>query len=76
MDIEFSSLSELYHRLEPALAVKEAEFKRCDYDVTKQNIWQFLAQSKWSVSNNLLLHQMVSDILNLKHNEILEFLNK
>jgi len=76
MDIEFSSLSELYNRLEPALSVKEAEFKRCDLDVSKQNIWQYLAQTKWSLSNNLLLHQMVSDILNLKYNEILEFLNK
>lgn len=76
MEIEFSSLKELYQRLEPALSVKEAEFKRSDLDITKQHIWQFLAQTKWSTSNNLLLHQMVSDILNLKYNEILEFLNK
>lgn len=76
MDIEFGSLKELYQRLEPALSVKAAEFKRCDLDVSKQNIWDYLAKSKWSLSNNLLLHQMVSDILNLKYNEILEFLSK
>ena len=76
MDIEFNSLIELYKRLEPALSVKEMEFKRLDLEISKQNIWEYLAQTKWSISNNLLLHQMVSDILNLKHNEILEFLNK
>lgn len=76
MDIEFSSLSELYQRLEPALSVKEAEFRRNDLNISKQMIWQYLAETKWAVSNNLLLHQMVSDILNLKQNEILENLNK
>ena len=76
MDIEFNSLQELYKRLEPALSVKEAEFRRSDLEISKQDIWKYLAEIKWSISNNLLLHQMVSDILNLKQNEILEFLDK
>ena len=76
MEIEFSSLQELYQRLEPALTVKESEFSRCDLEITKKEIWDYLAQTKWSVSNNLLLHQMVSDIMHLHANEILEYLGK
>ena len=75
MDLGFNSLEELYRRLEPALAVKESEFKRLDLDISKEDIWNYLS-IKWSSSNNLLLHQMVSDILKLKDNEIIEFLNK
>ena len=32
MDIEFSSLDELYQRLEPALATKVAELRRNDIE--------------------------------------------
>lgn len=76
MEIEFNSLQELYQRLEPALTVKESEFNRCDLEITKKDIWDYLAHIKWSVSNNLLLHQMVSDIMHVRANEILEYLGK
>ncbi len=75
MDVKFNSLAELYHRLEPALSIKEAEFRRLDLNISKEMIWQYLS-IKWQTTNNLLLHKMVSDILNLKHNEIIEFINK
>lgn len=76
MEIEFNSLQELYQRLEPALTVKESEFSRCDLEITKKDIWEYLAHAKWSISSNLLLHQMVSDIMHLRANEILEYLSK
>ena len=76
MEIEFNNLQELYQRLEPALTVKESEFNRCDLEITKKDIWDYLAHIKWSVSNNLLLHQMVSDIMHVRANEILEYLGK
>lgn len=76
MEIEFNSLQELYQRLDPALTVKESEFNRCDLEITKKDIWDYLAHIKWSVSNNLLLHQMVSDIMHVRANEILEYLGK
>lgn len=73
MDIEFKDLNELYKRLEPALSTKEAELKRYDIDtLTKKDIWDYLAQTKWTVSNNLQLHQMVDDILHISNDDILK----
>lgn len=65
MDIEFSSIKELYHRLEPALKSKVQELNRLSvYYVKKEDVWNYLKISKWKNANNLLLHEMVDDILN------------
>ena len=74
MDIEFNSVKELYERLKPALTVKVTELKRNDLDyIKKEDIWNYLKDSKWSSANNLLLHEMVNDILNLDNEEIDEY---
>lgn len=74
MDIEFSDLKELYHRLEPALSTKEAELKRNDIEtISKKDIWNYLAKSKWTISNNLQLHQMVDDILNTSNDVLVKY---
>lgn len=65
MDIEFNSIKELYQRLEPALEAKVQELKRNElYYIKKDDIWNYLKESKWKNANNLLLYQMVDDILN------------
>lgn len=75
MDIEFSDLKELYRRLEPALSTKEAELKRNDIEtISKKDIWDFLAETKWVVSNNLQLYQMVDDILHIANEDIIKFI--
>lgn len=62
---EFSSLEELYTRLKPALHTKKEEMRRAGYEYIKsEDIWNYLKESIWKKSNNLSLHQMVSDILN------------
>lgn len=74
MDIEFNDLEELYKRLEPALSTKEAELKRNDIEtISKKDIWDYLAENKWTISNNLQLHQMVDDILHTSNEELVKY---
>ena len=66
MDIEFNNFKELYDRLRPALNSKVNELKRFDIDYIKaDDIWNYLRDTKWKISKNLLLCDMVSDILSL-----------
>ena len=68
MDIEFSSVKELYDRLTPALKTKEQELKRNNINyIKKEDIWNYLKIKKWTGAKNLLLHQMVDDILNVDY---------
>ena len=66
MDIEFSSVKQLYDRLLPALKTKELDLKRNNINyIKKEDIWNYLKITKWSGAKDLLLHQMVDDILNV-----------
>lgn len=63
--MEFSSIAELYARLEPALIAKVADLNRNGIDyIKKEDIWNYLKIKKWQKASNLLLYQMVDDILN------------
>ena len=65
MEIGFNSLQELYERIKPALTTKKEEMKRHGYTYLKEeDIWNYFKETKWIVSNNLSLYQMVSDVLN------------
>ena len=65
MDISFSSVEELYKRIKPALKTKKKEMERLGYSYIKEkDIWYYLKDNKWRLSNNLSLYQMVTDILN------------
>ena len=64
MDIEFKNIKELYERLEPALNTKVIELNRNNINyIKKEDIWNYLKNTKWINSKNLLLHEMVDDIL-------------
>ena len=77
MDIEFNNIKELYERLIPALNAKVIELKRCDLDyIKKEDIWNYLKETKWSKANNLLLYQMVNDILNLDNKLVDEYVKE
>ena len=74
MDREVNSIKELYDRVTPALNTKVIELKRNDLDyIKKDDIWNYLKNTKWKMANNLLLYQMVDDILNLDNEEIDEY---
>lgn len=75
MDVQFSSLKELYERLQPALRTKSKELKACGYDQIKMiDIWDYLSKTKWRVTSNLGLNEMVSDILNCEQIELANYL--
>lgn len=68
MDIEFSSLTELYERIRPALTTKKAELHRDGYRYVKEeDIWNYLKEKKWKNAQGLELYEMVSDILNCEN---------
>lgn len=65
-DVFFTSLNELYLRIKPALFARANELKREGFPyITENDIWQFFSEKKWKNSNNLSLHEMVSDIFNV-----------
>ena len=64
-DIVFNSLQELYLRIQPALYARKCEMIRNGYSyITEEDIWNYFKESKWKNSNNLSLHEMVSDVFN------------
>ncbi len=63
--IKFSSIKELYQRVEPALLCKTDELKRKGYKfIKKEDVWNALKNNKWNSAQNLSLHDIVDDILN------------
>ncbi len=72
MELEFRSEQELYDRLKPALEAKLTELKNNSYGYLKiEDIWNYLKETKWRDSSNLVLSEMVSDILN-SDNELID----
>lgn len=75
MDIEFSSLKELYDRIKPALTTKKNELKKIGYTFIKEaDIWNYLTQTKWLTSKELTLSEMVSDIFSAKEEDINKYM--
>lgn len=75
MDIEFSSLEELYKRLKPALTTKVDEIRMQGYTYIKEeDVWNYLKEIKWKHSQGLSLYEMVSDVLNLENEKIDSYL--
>ena len=61
---EFTSLEELYKRVEPALNSKVRELKRLGYSISKDDLWKCFVYNKWKYGNGLMLSDIVDDILN------------
>ncbi len=62
---EFKSIGELFDRVEPSLKVKVKEGISLGYQITENDIWEYLVNSKWKKAKNLMLSDVVDDILNL-----------
>ena len=50
----------------PALRLKKEEIN--NKNITEEDIWNYLKETKWINSNNLSLSDMVNDILKLEMN--------
>lgn len=62
--MEYRSQKELYLNLVPALNVKMKSLKRDNYkDIKKEDIWNYLKDTKWKYSVDLTLADMVNDII-------------
>lgn len=71
MDLEFSSLKDLYLRVEPALTSKKTELDRIGLSyIDKKDIWDYLVENKWKVGKDLTLSDVVDDILNTDNTSI------
>lgn len=71
MDLEFSTLKDLYLRVEPAIKTKKRELERMGISyIGKQDIWDYLTETKWKQGKDLMLSDIVDDILNANNNEI------
>lgn len=74
---EFKSLKELYDRITPALISKEDEFKKVGYNhIKRSDIWNYLTQTKWTISISLTLSDMVNDVFNASALEISKYVMK
>ena len=62
--MEFTSLQQLYQKLLPAFNVKKRLILNSRHkDITNENIWLYLTETKWKNSYNLSLTEMVNDII-------------
>ena len=67
----FSSLEELYKRLNPGLKCKVKDLKRIGiHYVQNADIWNYLKNNVWCKKTNLTLGEMVNDIMDLSNSEI------
>lgn len=71
MDYEFSSKTELFNRVKPALYAKVKELSRLGYpNIREVDVWNYLIEVKWIKSHNLMLSDIVNDILRVDNQKI------
>lgn len=74
---EFKTVAELYQKVLPALKNKKKEFAiNKIYFVKEKDIWQCLLETKWQYASNLTLFDIVNDILTLREEDLLNYLQK
>lgn len=73
--MEFMSLQQLYRKLIPAFNVKKRLILNSRYkDITNENIWVYLTETKWKKSHNLSLPEMINDIITVDLEEINKYI--
>ena len=71
--MEFTSLSQLYRKLIPAFNVKQRLIKNSKYkDITNENIWSYLTDTKWRNAKDLSLSEMINDIITVDLENIIK----
>lgn len=66
--MDFKNIYELKERVMPALIKRAKDLKTKGYDLTEEDIWLHLKNSKWTKSHNLSLNEIVNDILKYEPN--------
>ena len=74
---EYKSQEELYQGLIPAIHVKLKVLKKSkNVEITEDDIWNYLKETKWKNSINLTLSDMVQDILHTDNIEFIQYKEK
>lgn len=68
------SKEELFIKLKPALNSKVKSLRRIGINYVKvEDIWNYLSMHIWAYKDNLTLHDLVNDILELSNMEITNY---
>lgn len=77
MENEFSSLLDLYKKIYPALSTKKRDVHKLGRTYIKEeDIWNCLKESKWKITSNLTLAEMVNDILECDIDKLDNYIKK
>jgi len=69
--MEYTSQYELYNKLLPVFKAKNRLIKYSKYqNITNENIWFYLIETKWKKAHNLTIAEIVNDIITLDLEEI------
>ena len=72
--MEYNNLSELYRALLPAFRVKKRLLQVSLYkEITNEDIWKYLAVTKWKNSYGLTIADMVNDVIMIDAKEISDY---
>ncbi len=62
--MEYTNQLELYLKLIPAFNVKKRLINYTRHKhITNENIWHYLVETKWKISYNLTISDIVNDII-------------
>lgn len=76
-DKKFSSLTDLYNYLLPALRTKRVESSRIEkLYIEEIDIWNYLKLTKWNKMNNLEIYEMVDDVLNVDALDVSKYIRE
>ena len=71
--MEYTSQNDLYKKLLPVFNVKKRLILHSKYkNITNEDIWLYLIETKWKKSHNLCISEIVNDIITID----LEKINK
>lgn len=71
--MEYTSQYDLYKKLLPVFNVKKRLILHSKYkNITNEDIWLYLIETKWKKSHNLCISEIVNDIITID----LEKINK
>ena len=70
----YKSEKDLYDNLVPALKVKKRLLDKSGYDnISIEDIWNYLKESRWSKAIGLELADMVSDIVHVNNLDLVKY---
>lgn len=74
---KFKDLKDLYNTVLPALKAREEELHREKFVmISKDSIWNYLLEEKWIMEDNLDIHSIIDDILNVDGYKLSKYIKR